>query len=77
MTPNDKSLIQQMIKAGKFNDGIYDLLVAYNKQRAKELIIEMGEKYCCHPKNFVKRLDVPLPLLSEPRPSKVLTRKKS
>lgn len=76
MTPNDKSLIKQMIKAGRFNGEIYDLLVDYNRQRAKELIEEMGEKYCCHPKNFVKRLDVPLPLLSEPRQSKVLPRRK-
>ena len=74
MTPNDKSLIKQMIHAGRVT-AIHDLMIDYNRQRAKEIIVEMGEKYCCHPKNFVKRLDVPLPLLSEPRPSKVLRKK--
>jgi len=75
MTANDKNLIQQMIKAGKFN-AVYDLMRVYNEQKAKDIIKEMGEKYCCHPKNWVKRLDVPLPLLSEPRQSKVLRAKK-
>ena len=75
MTINDKTLIQQMIRAGRFN-AVYDLMQDYNKQKAKDVIQEMGEKWCCHPKNWVKRLDVPLPLLSEPRQSKVLRAKK-
>ena len=58
MTANDKTLIQQMIKAGRFN-AVYDLMQNYNQQKAKDIIQEMGEKWCCNPKNWVKR--------SEPR----------
>lgn len=76
MTPNDKQLLSQMIRAGRFNGSIYDLLVEQNKINAQEKIKEMGDKWCCHPKNMVKRLDVPLPLLSDARNSKVLKGKK-
>ena len=64
-----------MIVAGKFNWSIYELLVELNKNQSKEAIKKMGNKWCCHPDNAVKRLDVPLPLLTESRQSKVLKRK--
>lgn len=73
MNKNDKNLIKQMIVAGRFNYDIYELLVKHNQQRAKESIKSIGNKWCCHPDNRVKRLDTPLPLLS--RESKVLKRK--
>jgi hypothetical protein len=52
---------------------MYELLVEQNRVSAKEMIKKMGDKWLCHPSNRVKRLDVPLPLLS--RESKVLKRK--
>lgn len=73
MTENDKSLLKQMIEAGKFNYGIYELLVEYNKQQAKDMIIAMGTKWCLHPDNATKKLDVPLQILDSHRMgSKVL-----
>jgi len=74
MTKNDQNLLKQMIAAGHFSYDIYELLVEHNKIVAKEMIAKMGEKWCLHPKNAVKRLDTPLPLLN--RESKVLKRKK-
>lgn len=74
MTENDKSLLKQMIRAGRFNGAIYDLLITHNQDQSKEKIAAMGEKWCCHPSNKVKRLDVPLPLLSDARISKILMR---
>ena len=59
-TENDKSLIRQMIKGGRFNS-IYDLVVENNQQKVQMIIAEMGPKWCLHPANRVKRLDVPLP----------------
>jgi hypothetical protein len=75
MTANDKSLLKQMIEAGRFNYAIYELLVENNRNNAKAIIKKMGNKWCCHPDNRVKRLDVPLPLLSDARNSKVLKKK--
>lgn len=65
-----------MIKAGKFNYDIYTLLVEMNKDKTDKLIKNMGSKWCCHPDNAVKKLDVPLPLLNEIRQSKVLRKHK-
>ena len=62
-TENDKSLLKQMIHAGRFNGPIYDLLCAYNYQKSQEMIKEMGEKWCAHPKHAAQKLDKPLPLL--------------
>ena len=73
MNANDRHLLKQMISAGHFSYDIYELLVEHNKMRTKELIEKMGEKWCLHPSNKVKRLDTPLPILS--RESKVLKRK--
>jgi hypothetical protein len=75
MNKNDRSLLKQMIQAGRFNGAIYDLLCAQNKINAQEKIEEMGDKWCCHPSNQVKRLDVPLPLLNDVRNSKVLRKR--
>jgi hypothetical protein len=74
LTDNDKSLLKQMIAAGKFNYDIYELLVEYNKDRAKEMIQQMGPKWCLHPFNAIKRLDTPLPLLN--RGSRILMEKR-
>ncbi len=76
MTANDKSLLSQMIKRGRFNNDIYELLVKQNAINAKVMIKKMGSKWCCHPDNAVKRLDVPLPLLSDLRVSKILKARK-
>ena len=75
MTKNDRSLLKQMIQAGRFNSEIYDLLCEDNIERSREKIDAMGSKWCCHPSNSVKRLDVPLPLLSDVRYSKVLRKR--
>ena len=73
MTNNDKSLIQQLIRAGKYSV-VMDFMPEYNMLKSKEIIEKMGNKWCCHPDNAVKRLDVPLPILTEPK-FKVLKRK--
>jgi hypothetical protein len=73
MTNNDKSLIQQLIRAGKFWV-VEDFMPEYNLLKSKEIIEQMGNKWCCHPDNAVKRLDVPLPILTEPK-FKVLKKK--
>lgn len=62
-----------MIRSGRFSWEMYELLVEQNRVSSKEMIKKMGDKWLCHPSNRVKRLDVPLPLLS--RESKVLKRK--
>jgi hypothetical protein len=62
MNTNDKSLILQMMKAGKY-DAVTDFMPAYNLEKSKEIIEKMGDKWCCHPNNKVKRLDVPLDIL--------------
>lgn len=75
MTENDKSLLRQMIHNGRFNYAIYELLCNYNKHKAIETIEKMGTKWCCHPANAAKRLEVPLPVLSERTGSKILRKK--
>ena len=74
MTENDKNLIQQMIRAGKM-DRIIDFMPEYNLVKSKEIIKQMGNKWCCHPDNAVKKLEIPLPILNEPR-TRVLKGKK-
>jgi hypothetical protein len=73
MTENDKSLMKQLMQAGRYN-AIYDLMPQYNLEKSQEIIKSMGAKWCCHPENAVKRLEVPLPILNEPR-IRVLKRK--
>lgn len=70
MTENDKSLIKQLMIAGRHHV-VYDLMPQYNMDKSQEIIKSMGNKWCCHPDNYVKRLEVPLPILNEPR-TKVL-----
>lgn len=59
-TENDQKLISQMIKAGRYNT-IHDLVVENNRQKVQAIIAKMGNKWCLHPDNQVKRLAVPLP----------------
>ena len=62
MTENDKSLIKQLMQAGRHNV-IYDLLPQYNLEKSQAIIKEMGTKWCCHPDNAVKKLEVPVAIL--------------
>ena len=62
MTENDKSLIRQMMNAGRYN-AIYDLMPAFNLQKSKDIIQDMGSKWCCHRDNQIRRLDVPFSAL--------------
>lgn len=71
MVESDRNLLKQMLHAGRFNNEIYHLLCQLNKTKSQELIKEMGEKWCCHPSNAVKRLEVPLEILKQNQ-SKVL-----
>ena len=73
MKNSDRDLVKQMIKAGRYS-AIMDFMPAVIDSDAKEMIDRMGNKWVCHPDNHVKRLDVPLPILNEPK-SKVLKRK--
>jgi len=75
MNANDKNLIAQLVARGKAGV-IYDCLPAYWLEKSKEKIASMGNKWVCHKDNFVKRLDVPLPLLSDARTSKILKGKR-
>lgn len=62
MNANDRSLIVQMMKAGRYS-AVLDFMPDYNLQKSKEIIEQMGDKWVCHPSNKVKRLDVPLDVL--------------
>jgi hypothetical protein len=73
MTPNDRSLILQMMKAGRYS-AVLDFMPAYNLDQSKEIIKQMGDKWVCHPANKVKKLDVPLDILKSHQ-SKVLRHK--
>lgn len=73
MTENDKSLIRQMMRAGRYN-AVFDLMPAYNLDKSKDIIKAMGSKWCCHKDNQIKRLDVPLEILKQNQ-SKILKRK--
>lgn len=73
MSPNDKSLIRQMIKAGRYS-AVIDFMPEFNLQKSKEIIETMGDKWCCHPSNAVKRLEVPIEILKQNQ-SKILKRK--
>ena len=73
MTKNDKSLLKQMIEAGRFSYPMYELLVEQNKANSKAMIKKMGARWVCHPDNYVKRLEVPIDLLNAHRGSRVLS----
>lgn len=74
MNSNERNLIKQMIQAGKMGT-IIDFMPEYNLIKSREIIEQMGNKWCCHPDNAVKKLEVPLPILNEPR-TRVLKGKK-
>ena len=73
MNANDRSLIVQMMKAGRYS-AVLDFMPAYNLEKSKEIIEQMGDKWVCHPANKVKKLDVPLDILKSHQ-SKVLRHK--
>ena len=62
MTENDRNLIKQLMQAGR-HDVVYDLLPEYNLEKSQAIIREMGAKWCCHPDNAVKKLEVPVAIL--------------
>jgi hypothetical protein len=70
---SDRELVKQMIKAGR-NDALLDFMPAVIAADSKEMIEKMGSKWVCHPDNCIKRLDVPLLILNEPK-TKVLKKK--
>jgi hypothetical protein len=70
---SDRELVKQMIKAGRYG-AILDFMPAVIAADSKEMIEKMGTKWVCHPDNRVKRLDVPIPILNEPK-TKVLRKK--
>jgi len=70
---SDRELVKQMIKAGRYG-AILDFMPAVIAADSKEMIEKMGNKWCCHKDNQVKRLDVPLDILKSHQ-SKVLRRK--
>jgi hypothetical protein len=74
MNKNDAALIRQMMLAGKYN-AVLDFMPTYNLEKSKAIIKEMGNKWCCHPDNHVKKLDVPIEILNQNK-SKVLKGKK-
>jgi hypothetical protein len=74
MTENDINLIKQLITAGKMSV-VHDLMPEYNLMKSKAIIEQMGEKWCCHPNNRVKRLETPLEILKQHQ-SRVLRRGK-
>ena len=73
MKNSDRELVKQMIKAGRYG-AILDFMPAVIAADSKEMIEKMGNKWCCHKDNQVKRLDVPLDILKSHQ-SKVLRRK--
>lgn len=74
MTDNDINLIRQMMKAGR-HQAVYDFMPEYNLAKSQAIIKEMGDKWCCHPSNAVKRLAAPLEILKQHQ-STVLRRNK-
>ena len=73
MKNSDRDLVKQMIKQGRFN-AVADFMPAMIDADAKDIIDKMGAKWCCHPDNRIKRLDVPLDILKSHQ-SKVLRKK--
>ena len=74
MTENDVNLIKQLITAGKMGV-VYDLMPEYNLMKSKAIIEQMGNKWCCHPDNKIKRLETPIEILKQHQ-SRVLRRSK-
>jgi hypothetical protein len=55
MNNTDKNMITQMIRAGRFNPEICDLLRQKQVEDSKKMIKQMGERYCCHANNAPKK----------------------
>jgi len=70
---SDRELVKQMISAGRYG-AVLDFMPAVIAADSKDMIEKMGNKWCCHKDNQVKRLDVPLDILKSHQ-SKVLRRK--
>ena len=54
MNNTDKNMITQMIRAGRFNPEICELLRQKQVEDSKKMIKQMGERYCCHANNAPK-----------------------
>ena len=76
MTKNDRKLLTSMIEAGRFNWDIYQLLTSKYIDDSKQKVKELGNKWVCHPDNRVKKLDIPLPVLSDSKFLKTFRGKK-
>ena len=74
MTSSEISLIKQMMQSGRYG-AVLDFMPTYNLQKSKKLIESMGSKWCCHPDNHVKKLEVPIEILQQNK-TKVLKGKK-
>ena len=55
MNNTDKNMITQMIRAGRFNPEICELLRQKQVEDSKKMIKQMGERYCCHAINAPKK----------------------
>ena len=55
MNNTDKNMIAQMIRAGRFNPEICELLRQKQVEDSKKMIKQMGERYCCHANNAPKK----------------------
>lgn len=73
MKNSDRDLVKQMIKAGRYS-AIMDFMPDVIMSDSKEMIERMGNKWCCHKDNHVKRLDVPIEILRQNQP-KVLRKR--
>ena len=67
MKNSDRDLVKQMIKAGRYS-AVMDFMPDVIMSDSKDMIASMGEKWCCHPSNRVKRLDVPIEILRQNQP---------
>jgi hypothetical protein len=70
---SDRELVKQMISAGRYG-AVLDFMPAVIAADSKDMIERMGNKWCCHKDNQVKRLDVPVEILRQNQP-KVLKKK--
>ena len=73
MKNSDRELVKQMISAGRYG-AVLDFMPAVIAADSKDMIERMGNKWCCHKDNQVKRLDVPVEILRQNQP-KVLKKK--
>jgi hypothetical protein len=55
MNNTDKNMITQMIRAGRFNPEMCELLRQKQAEDSKKMIKQMGERYCCHANNAPKK----------------------